>query len=186
MKKMIAILFCLMMMGCSSLLVNPNLKYSQETINGITVNKITDDLSLQESYQTLNFIDESTLFVTRITIRTVYDINSKKVAFFFDDFGKRSSSKMLYKTDDLYLRNILFSNKKVAVDMDITDSSSLDTSSETIYELNRKEIKKLIAMLEDQAPVFIRVKTNSREFTVTFKDTQKMLDILKVADYLMK
>ena len=77
-------------------------------------------------------------------------------------------------------------NKKVAVDMDITDSSSLDTSSETIYELNRKEIKKLIAMLEDQAPVFIRVKTNSREFTVTFKDTQKMLDILKVADYLMK
>ena len=49
-----------MLMGCSSMLVNPNMNYSQETVNGITVRKVTDTLSIQESFQADAFINGST------------------------------------------------------------------------------------------------------------------------------
>lgn len=186
MKKLCILFFAFMLMGCSSMLVNPNLNYSQETINGITVRKVTDTLSLQESFQADTFVNGSTLAATGVVMRTVYDINNKAVAMFFDNFGNRSASKMLYKTDDLYLRNVLFSNKELAVDMEIIHPSRLDTSSETIYELSRKEVKDLIKILESNKPVFIRITTNSRQFVVNFEDKQDTLNLLKVADFLMK
>lgn len=185
MKKLCILFLAFMLMGCSNMLVNPNMNYSQETVNGITVRKVTDTLSLQESFQASAFVEGSTLASTGVVMRTVYDINNKAVAMFFDNFGKRSSSKILYKTDDLYLRNVLFSNKELAVEMKITDVSSLDTSSETIYELNRKEIKDLIKILESNKPVFIRITTNSRQFVVDFNNKQDTLNLLKVADFLM-
>ena len=43
---------------------------------------------------------------------------------------------------------MLFSNKELAVDIEIVHPSRLDTSSETIYELSRKEVKDLIKILE--------------------------------------
>lgn len=185
MKKLSILFFSIMLMGCSSMLVNPNINYSEETVNGITVRKVTDTLSLGESFQASVFVEGSTLAATGVVMRTVYDINNKAIAMFFDNFGERSSSKMLYKTDDLYLRNVLFSNKELAVDMEIIHPSRLDTSSETIYELNRKEVKDLIKILESNKPVFIRITTNSRQFVLNFENKQDTLNLLKVADFLM-
>ena len=108
MKKLCILFLAFMLMGCSNMLVNPNMNYSQETVNGITVRKVTDTLSLQESFQASAFVEGSTLASTGVVMRTVYDINNKAVAMFFDNFGKRSSSKILYKFLEMSIAQFIF------------------------------------------------------------------------------
>lgn len=186
MKKIILMFsFIFMLMGCSSMNPYKDCTLKQVDINGIKVTEITDNLSLEKNLLGGSFITGSTLNFETIVIDTMYNLKDKDAVMLFDDFGKRTSSKMSMKTDDLYLRNVLFTNKKEAINLRITDISSIDKNMKTIYQLKKSEIKKLIRILDSNYPVFIRVTTNSRTFTLTFKDKTSMLNVLKSANYLM-
>ncbi len=182
MKKILLLLSLLLVLGCTSLEVGQSFTRGTKTYTKVTeshVLKISDSVNLQNYYEHRSTHRGSTLKMANLDMTARYYEDGGDFLLYFPLFGKSDVSG----PDDMFLRNVLFSNGQQTVSIDIKDFSRIDINYQTKQAVSPSEREKLFEIFNSDLPVTMRVMTNSRIFDVPFDDTFRagVSDILKIS-----